>query len=519
MRGVTLIAVVGLVSAAALDAQEQRPGAGALGLLDVVRAAMSRHPALQIQQQQVAIGDALRQQASGAFDRVIDAAADHGRLYLPRAPATGPASLSLAPTTTSDLAASYSKLLRSGVLVRGVADVQRVTDTQTRLDGLTTSHVGLQLVFPLMRGRGQQTTTALERAADLERDSSVLEVRHVTAQLMTNVVSSYWGLVAAQRQLAVATASAERGELLVENMRTLIAADQTPRNDLSSALANLADREAAQFAAEQARIEARQQLILDMGVRQEEFPEQAALDEFPELMPLPEGTEPSGSLDALVEEALQRRADYAAVRMRVEAARVLRDAAQNGLLPEVNLSLDVGYAGLSEGRAFSRYFAGLGSRVQGPDIVARVSYQLPAQNSVALGRLAQADALLRQAELRATDVAREVRSSVVAAVSGWQNALLRVQKARDSVNAFRAALDGERDKLALGVGSIVNLLTIEDRLTAASEREVAAWRSYGESVVQLRFASGALVPLHDPMPTLTESTFTTVPHAPPAKKE
>ena len=82
------------------------------------------------------------------------------------------------------------------------------------------------------------------------------------------------------------------------------------------------------------------------------------------------------------------------------------------------------------------------------------------------------------------------------------------------MDAFQEALRGEQDKLALGIGSIINLLTIEDRLTAAAEREVAAWRSYGQALVEFRFATGSLVPVRDDLPTFDVRTFTTFPFAP-----
>ena len=71
----------------------------------------------------------------------------------------------------------------------------------------------------------------------------------------------------------------------------------------------------------------------------------------------------------------------------------------------------------------------------------------------------------------------------------------------------------------MGIGSIINLLTIEDRLTAASEREVAAWRSYGQALIEFRFATGSLVPVRDDLPALDIRTFTTIPFAQAAGRQ
>lgn len=497
-----------LVWGAHTAAQGTVPSPPDVHLLDAVQAALSRHPALEIQQQEVEISNAVKQQATGAFDQLLESGFDRQRLYSPRAEITG---FSLAPNNAAQLAASYSKLLRNGVAVSGSFGVSRQIETPSIPGGLTTSSTRVQLLFPLMRGRGTRVTTANERAAALQASSSVLELRHVTATLMARVVSSYWGVVAAGQRRAVAIAAAERGALLLENTRALIAADQSPRSDQASALANAADREAARFSSEQAYVEARQQLWLDMGYRLEDRPDIAAVDDFslfgdlPKVRDLPEGAEP------FVAGALDRRADYLAAQDRVESARVAREGAANDLQPRVDFSLNVGYTSLAEGRAFSRYWSAVAAGVEGPDVVGRIAYRFPLENHVASGRFAAADARLRQAMLERDDLVRSIRSSVIESYSALRNSLLRLERARESVDAFQDALRGEQDKLTLGIGSIINMLTIEDRLTAAADRHVAALQSYGQALIEFRFATGSLVPVRGDLPALDQRTFTTFP--------
>jgi outer membrane protein len=505
MRFVACLAMAVLVGAVPGAAQSIVPSQTSLHLTDVVRSSISQHPVVQIQEQQVEVSRGRKQQASSVFDEIIEADVNRARVYTPFGTAAG---INLSPVSTAQLGASISKLLRNGLAVTGAVDVERTVVSAAIPDGLTTSHVGVALTVPFLRGRGRQVTTAGETVASLELDSSVLDLRHLAATLMTRAVSSYWSLVAAERNLEVLTASATRGDLLVENVRAMINGDQMPRSDLASALANLADRQAARVAGEQAVIDARQQLILDAGIGPNAFPERGTLDQFPPLAPIPDA-----DLPRLTTAALERRADYVAARIRAQSARVALEAAKNGLLPELNLSLNAGYSGLSAGREFDRYLVGLGAGIQGPDVVGRVSYQFPVRNNLALGRLADAQAQSRQAELRLADLTRSISTSVIAEYGALRNAALRLERARESVDAFQTALQGERDKLSLGIGSIVNLLTIEDRLTAASENSVGAWSGYAQALVQFRFATGSLVPLRDPLPVVDESTFTTVPSA------
>jgi outer membrane protein TolC len=501
----TLSTLFVLLSAATLVAQ--RPAAE-LTLLDAVRTAMARHPALAIEQQQVAIAGAQQQQAAAPFDEVLSSGLDRGRVYSPLATLSG---FDLAPTDTSQLDLSYSKLLKNGMSFGGTLGVQRQIGTGAIRDGLTTSSTRLQLVAPLLRGRGLAVTTAGQRAAGLQRDSAELELRQTTATVMARVVSSYWSLVAAERSRRVAAESVERGERLVESTRALIAADQSPRGNLASALANAADRHAAQFVADQVYVEARQRLLLDMGLRPEEFADRVVLEDFSILGVPPDPSELPSSVEPMIEAALLNRADYLSAQRRVEAARISRDAARNSVLPQVDFTLTAGYTALAEGRALGGYLAAVAKGLAGPDLFGSVSYRFPTRNSLAVGRLSEADAHLERAQLQAADTARVIRSSVITSYGAVRNALLRLDKAHESVAAFQDALIGEQDKVALGIGSLVNLLTIEDRLTAAADREVAAWRSYGQALVEFRFATGLLAPADGPVPALAASTFTTLP--------
>lgn len=492
-------------------AAEQTPSPdGTLPLLEAVRTALSHHPTLQIQERVVAIQGAVATQAAAPFNQVFEAGLDRARVYSP-APLPGVPGLQLSPTGGAQVGASFAQMLRNGMRLGGTLDVDRAITGA--LSGLTTSRAAVQADLPLMRGRGRDVTTADERAAALGRDSAVLDLRHAAAVVITSVVTSYWNLAAAQQSLAVATASTERETLLLDNLRALIAADQLPRSDAVPATASLADREATRVSATQLYIEARQQLIVDMGQRLDELPPTPRLDDFPDADRLPAPDLP-GDPQAFIAAALRQRADYAAAETRVQAARVRRDAARNGLLPAVNFQLELGYTGFAQGGAFSNYFAGLASHVRGPNVTGRVTYQFPSQNSLAIGRLEQTEAELQRAQLELADLARLIHSSVITTFNAVRNARLRLDLARQSVAAFKTALEGERDKLTLGSSSIVELLTIEDRLTSAADREVAARQAYAAALVEFRFATGTLVPARGPMPALDAEVFTTVPSVP-----
>src|ERR1039458_3203228 len=200
-----------------------------------------------------------------------------------------------------------------------------------------------------------------------------------------------------------------------------------------------------------------------------------------------------------------------AARKRVEAARTLLVLAKNGLRPLVDLTFSTGYSGLREGVYPPSYLASLFHGVRGPDAMAGVRYEFAPRNNAAAGRLAQTEASIRQAELRAADAARGIAAAVVVALAGVRNAGLRLEKARESVTAFQSALDGEREKYRLGFGSLVNILTIEDRLTASLAVQVQARLDAAVELAHLRQATGTLVEPNTAAPRADGRAFVTLP--------
>jgi outer membrane protein len=91
------------------------------------------------------------------------------------------------------------------------------------------------------------------------------------------------------------------------------------------------------------------------------------------------------------------------------------------------------------------------------------------------------------------------------------DAVAKLQRARNAVDAYRLGLNGEQEKFRLGLSSVVDVLTIEDRLTTALSTENAARLDYAVAIINLRYATGTLI---DPKATtyqLKQELFTKPP--------
>lgn len=509
------VVAIGFITAGAL-AQESDFGPS-LGLVEAVGSAVRRHPARLIQEQQVAVSDALRRQATAAFDNVLGAGLNQSRTDIPLVQGEqGPRSaIGSAVTNLTDLSLSSSMLLRNGISMGPSVEIGRTVDNRASLLGVNSSRIGLQLTIPLLRGRGLDSAAAArEKIAIIEADAAGIDLRQIVAALALNATSAYWSWVTANKRLEIAAGSEERGRMIVDNIQTLIDADQSPRNDIHNVAANLADRRSTRLAAEQAAIRTRQQLSLNMGAGVDELLRTAHPRDD---LPLPAAEIPPDARDPevkfYVEQAFQRRSDLRAAQRRIEESTVSASAAKNTLLPQVDLNFAAGYYGLAEGRAGYQYLHAPFSGVKGPSVGGSVTYQFTQGNRAAKARVSQAAAQLRQAELQSADLRRQVASSVISSLEAIRHASLGWQAATQSVAEYREALAGEREKLKLGTGSVVIMLTVEDRLTNTLLSEVQSRLEYAVAIAQFRFATGTLVSGPDGAANVTVRELSTFPFA------
>lgn len=489
-----------------------------LKLIEAVKYTLASQTSLQIQQQQVIINRGLRQQAAGQFDTLLGAGINRSRSIVPlstyqqqEALLDGfPTDNLLTNLTTYDM--SVGKMWRNGASVSAVLGVSRDLDNMTNAAEVSSSQFSLALQIPLLRGRGREAVAAQEDAAGIEVQASQLDLNQLIAQLMANTATSYWNFVAARKNLEIAQDSEQRGHAYVENVQAFIDADRVPRSDIHEVVANLAGRTATRIAAEHQLIAAANQLALDMGV----VPNQilgitGALDNFPDSQSQkPPSDEPQTAREYF-EESLHRRADFLAAKRREAEARRLLSGARNQTLPSLNLAVTTGYNGLREGHALGALLGAPFANVPGGNAGIGINYSFPPRNDIARGQLLQSQAALSQSELRMTSIAESIHASVYVASDAVWSTIEQSRKAHESVRSFQSALAAEREKYRLGIGSVVDILTVEDRLTTALLSEVQADLAYALALTQLRLATGTIVDPDKPVQTVEGSVFFRVP--------
>jgi len=462
-----------------------------LTVRDVIEVTLARSANIALSELSAEAQAGALMQTAATFDPVVRATVLSSRRGTPLFGSgdTGPATKTEA---ASGYTAGVDWRLRSGIVLAPELSINRVGISTTPGMSFNTGVASLNMSVPLLRGRGGGMLAAAERAAAMQLTASLSDVSQTRAAGVLASVDAYWGYVAAFGALTVLRESEERADRLVQQTRTLIAADERPAADSIAVVATLAARRAARLSGEDAVSAARQALAQTMGIPAGQLASlPAPVDVFP-VTPDSAALTAWPSDSVWVSRALARRPDLAAARLRSAAAREIRRGAQREVRWQVDFNAGVGYTGIETGSRFGQYFSPLRSDQRGFQTQFGFAYGLPLLNQAAEGQLERSGAADRQAAIAAEELARTIALSVVTSVETLRRAAMQLRLSETAVHLFTAALGHEREKFRLGTTTLFDLLTAEDNLTSAQLGLTSARRRAAAAIAQLRFATGAL---------------------------
>jgi outer membrane protein TolC len=489
------------------QAPQPQPPIGSLRLLDVVRATLSTQPSIDLAEERLAASRGDLQAAEGQFDTAVSTAfTDLGT----RTPNTDfeQQIQRLPPTSTANIATlntGFTKLLKTGQVINPTASLTRTDVTGVEIPA-NRAALSIFFVQPLRRGRDPLAVTAGVRSGEAAVASSEADVRFLRSTGALQSAIAYWNYLASVRRLDVFRQSEERARLIADQTRVVIDAGTRPAADLKQVQANLASRVSQRIGGEQGVYAARQDLGIAIGIPFEQIG----------LLPLPADDFPGApasvpELVGLTQVALANRSDLVSARKREDGADAILVGAVDALKPKLDVQASVGYAGLDEGSAFWTYLTPLALRPSGPNFTLGLGWSFSRENNAALGRLARSRSQLTQARIESGDLARTIQSNVAVAYDAVRRSIEKLAASREAAEAYRGAVEDQRDLTRLGVATIIDLINTEDRLTNALLDELGAEQTYALAVTQLRYQTGLLLNEQD---DVDMTTLTTMPGAP-----
>lgn len=361
------------------------------------------------------------------------------------------------------------------------------------------SILGVTLEVPLGKGRGAVSTAAAENAARALAEASLADEAFAVTSSAERTARAYWNLSAAQAILALQQKTEALQTELLEVGETLVEADSYAEADLAFLRGRLQLTRGRVASAWQTVLQARVNLAEVMGQQLaviEDAP--VAADGLPEV-PLA-GADRLPTVSDMVQGALERRFDIAALRSRRTSAEILARGAGFDLKRRIDLQLAAGIAGLHEGGnvthlddLFEGSWKALSGFSAGPSFRLGFRFELPFGNRVARGRSVQAHALEQQSRIQLRDLERIVANEIERTSGALTKTLEEGRRRQRSVDHYREALASDVEIYRAGEGSSIDVLLTQESLLAEEIQLVSARATIALLATRLAFEMGRLV--------------------------
>ena len=475
-----------------------------LSLRDALGVTLEHSPALRVHKSVIEQKSGLLEQASGACDWTGTAGLSlaRDRTPVPGLPGTEPVNR----TDSAAYSVGLTHLFRSGVYLRPSVNIGVDENISPASPTYGASQLSVEIVVPLLRGLGRDSTGAAEAAARGDIEVARLLYQHALSSQAFATAADYWACRRADDTLAVQRDVEQAAERLVESTQVLVKSGVFPPAFLLQAEANLRDKRTVRINAELEAHHARFALGQSLGLSPEAIAATPApADPFPRLAESLAPFAPETRQNLIVR-ALQHRADYRASQQSLVPLNLLARQAERDLKPEVNLSAATGYKGLHAGTA---PLAPLGHRLTGLNAEVGVSIAWPFRNSYQRGLLRERRAQQDQAEAETVQLAQGVAGEVLLALEQLRLRADTVRSAFETVDIAKRAVAAQYDQLKTGDGTILDVITLENLYSSARISYISAHASYAIALAQLRYALGDI--FDDTAATITLADLTTIP--------
>lgn len=468
-----------------------------LRLLEAVQQTIARQPNILLDEWQVELNKGLWQIQRGTFNTTVNTTVSNSRTSTPLTRTDQEIEGTHRSTfRVTDYTVGINKEFRTGVELTPDITYTSTEDLATHTNTTNFAKVKFGIKIPLLRNFGRAANAADEMSAKILTESSRYDLNYTISQSIVNTVNEYWSTVAAMNNLEIAEKAESRSRYMLEKGQILVDAGEQPASEINTLSANLQGKTSTRINRTQELFEARQTLGLAMGLR------------FDEIVATPLPSEPLLDIDDadlnkipiaqdLIGIGLEHRADLIALKKEQESANVLMVGAQKNLKPQLDFDLDLGYTGFTEDvrqqRNTRQYTSAFNHNTTGLNFNAMFSLEWPVLNDFRRGTFVRRGAQERQAVISTNNLARQIVSKIVVAMSDVIQSAAELKKAHESVLLYKTAVKKERLKLKIGESTVIDLMDVDDRLTTAMLKETSARLSYAQSLVQLRFETGTIL--------------------------
>ena len=469
-----------------------------ISLLDVVYQTIAINPELRIQKQSVQYATGVRQEQRGRFDVYSTTSIRAQQNYE-----------DLSRAEDSGFGSGLTKQLRDGRQIGIQANATRLSDAFDNIQVPNTGTVRIFVDQPLLRRRGIGTQ-ANELASQAALNAERYQLRRAIADRVLATTKVYWDYVAAYERLQVALARQARTQGRLEEIRTLIEKAEQPRSALGLAEADLADVTAELLNIEANLHNVRQSLGIAIGISYLEIGDLPAPSDQLSVVcgslkvpPMP------SMLD--FETAFAKRGELLAANEQLEAALVQWQASKQNAKPDLSVRMNLGYSNVQNGSGFSNFFQPFFGSPPGANAGMAISYDAPRGNNLRRGQLSQRQASYLQQKIFVENLRRTILSDLSVAFNTLRRGVQSNAQRTVAVKQYQGVLRDETKRYRLGLATLLNVLQVEEGFTSAQFASIDAMNFVAKSLIELRHASGDIVPLGGTQIDLQQETLVTLP--------
>lgn len=342
---------------------------------------------------------------------------------------------------------------------------------------------GVQFKQPLLRNLGVLTTQHGLTVARLNSDISLETFRLQVVATVQQVENGYWNLTNAREQLRVAEEALGLAKELHQMNKVRVDVGTLAPLELVQSEVGIATSEEAIISAQGAVGDAEDSLRRLLNVEQGDAWTREIVPETS-----PEMEHPSVDVAAAISTALAQRPELSSQKLSVKRSEIDAAYFRNQRLPRLDAS--VGY-GLQSGVANSGdLFRNL---TDFPSWSVGLTFAFPLQNRAARAQETIAALGLDSARTAQQDLELQVITEVRTAARQVDTAAKQIDSARISRSLAEKNLDAERKRYENGMSTSFTVLQIQQDLTAARSREVAAVTNYRKALVEYQRSIGRLL--------------------------
>jgi len=518
------VSIFVFLSAAVCAAQEA--GSLSLSLSDASQRALSHNTDLFVERENVAQAGFTVWGAEGAYDLF---AATDVTYRERRDPAnslfSGAPDDALAPDVKGvDVAATFTQLIPTGGTAQFFGDWGRGTTNNVfvPLSPAYTTAFGVTLRQPLLRGLWIDPAREAIRIASARQGQSEARLRRVVSDVLTQVDSAYWTLVAARRDVtSIAESVGLAGQQLSET-KSRVEAGVLGETDIAQPTAEQ-ERRRGLLASARQRVTETEMLLKRLVLGDPADPAWSQ-----EIVPTdePEASYQPPPLADMLAVAQDKRPEIAEIHAQQTVSEIQVEARKSDVMPRVDIVAAYARRGLAGSiNPDAENFNGgpitvppplLGSTARSygtigenrfPDASIGLSFSVPITNRTARAALAIANSQLQQAKVDITATRQQVEAEVRNAASALETARSRIESSKAARVAAETQLYAEQERFNVGLSTNFLVLTRQNDLTQARVTETNALSDYRRAATELERATGTLLERRQ----ITLDTQTTTP--------